>query len=286
MSELKCEVCGRGFGGHRALDTHRRKGHGLGGSFGSRRECSECGSEIWVLPSRLKRSQGHYCGPKCRAKGVGKEMAERYGAARRKVKCSSCGVEFETAPSKRTRFCSNRCRYAGHRVRKWPRRGSIERRCSWCGSDLMVERNIARKHTRSFCNNECRGRWVGQNVRGDQHPRWKGGVAKGNDGWPDGERRAWARAVKRKDGRQCQLCGRQYQSLWGGHSHHLLGRAFYPELRDVVGNGRTVCAYCGDGRGHRWLHSKAGEVLRLEWEREALAELGHLLVTEQPQAAG
>ena len=51
----------------------------------------------------------------------------------------------------------------------------------------------------------------------------------------------WRKAVFPRDGYVCQLCGKRGFRL---EAHHILSYAQYPELREVVSNGTTLCYSC------------------------------------------
>lgn len=51
----------------------------------------------------------------------------------------------------------------------------------------------------------------------------------------------WRRAVLRRDGRACTVCGINKVPL---HADHIKRWSDYPELRFVVDNGRTLCVPC------------------------------------------
>jgi len=85
--------------------------------------------------------------------------------------------------------------------------------------------------------------------RGKDNPNWKGENAK----TPKLQRlrnsiqyREWRQKVFRRDDYTCQMCGRR--SRKGDHvdlqADHIKSFALYPELRFVVGNGRTLCVEC------------------------------------------
>ncbi len=62
----------------------------------------------------------------------------------------------------------------------------------------------------------------------------------------------WARAVKDRDSYQCQnpLCTSRAGIM---HAHHIHNYADYPELREEISNGTTLCEPC-----HRDFHSRYG----------------------------
>lgn len=85
------------------------------------------------------------------------------------------------------------------------------------------------------------------------------------------EDRAWAVAVKERDGWRCRRCGKTYQRGDRGlQAMHIFSRRFKATRHDLM-NGLAGCTGC-----HMWGHSHPGEFL--EWVAseigsEALAEL-------------
>ena len=58
-----------------------------------------------------------------------------------------------------------------------------------------------------------------------------------------GSHRTWAKAVKIRDNYTCRLCNSALQSN-KLHAHHIKTYLDYPDLRDDVNNGITVCIPC------------------------------------------
>lgn len=73
-------------------------------------------------------------------------------------------------------------------------------------------------------------------VAGAKNPAWRGGAPR-RRGW---QMTAWAKAVKRRDGRKCVECG----STASLHAHHVKPFVTYPEGRYDVANGVTLCQRC------------------------------------------
>lgn len=49
----------------------------------------------------------------------------------------------------------------------------------------------------------------------------------------------WAKSVKARDNNKCVICGAP-----GIHAHHILYSDYFPELRNDINNGVTVCRLC------------------------------------------
>ena len=128
-------------------------------------------------------------------------------------------------------------------------------KCLNCEKEFTVI--PARESTAKFCSTTCKGEWMTANLAGTNHPRWTGGeryktCAECGEsftlrpGQPITTFRGqyhsrWADAVIARDKATCQPCGIQGVEL---QAHHIKSYRDYPELRDDVSNGLTLCAPC------------------------------------------
>lgn len=86
-------------------------------------------------------------------------------------------------------------------------------------------------------------------LRGDKHPRWKGGVSGENARTRQSvEGRLWREAVFARDNHTCQSCSKRGGEL---NAHHLKQFSEFRELRFDLGNGQTLCVPC-----HRAVHKR------------------------------
>jgi 5-methylcytosine-specific restriction endonuclease McrA len=80
-------------------------------------------------------------------------------------------------------------------------------------------------------------------MRGEKHPNWKGGISKSyRKGYRDNlAYEEWRKTVFERDDYTCQGCG-----ITGVYitAHHIKSFAKYPELRLEVSNGITLCEEC------------------------------------------
>jgi 5-methylcytosine-specific restriction endonuclease McrA len=67
----------------------------------------------------------------------------------------------------------------------------------------------------------------------------------------------WARAVKERDGKTCQRCGRRNFLNRRVHAHHIAPRSHRPDLIFVLSNGITLCGDC-----HLWVHTNPQEAIK------------------------
>jgi 5-methylcytosine-specific restriction endonuclease McrA len=86
----------------------------------------------------------------------------------------------------------------------------------------------------TFCSPAC---WHAH-AQEENHPRWEGGQHER----VCPEYRRWRRAVLKRDGRACRLCG-STQRL---QAHHIKKFAKHPECRWEVANGIILCLACHD----------------------------------------
>jgi endogenous inhibitor of DNA gyrase (YacG/DUF329 family) len=81
-----------------------------------KRKCERCGSAFYRIPG----SYSHYCSDQCantvHNAAFVKARSEARAAARANRKCETCGKAIKAQRST-MRFCSVRCRVAGHRAK-------------------------------------------------------------------------------------------------------------------------------------------------------------------------
>jgi hypothetical protein len=85
---------------------------------------------------------------------------------------------------------------------------------------------------------------------GKNHPNWRGSIKNENDKRKSYEMVAWRMSVFSRDDWTCRSC-----MVRGGtiHPHHIFNYSQYPELRDKISNGITLCVTC-----HRRFHHQFG----------------------------
>lgn len=83
--------------------------------------------------------------------------------------------------------------------------------------------------------------------RGDKAPNWKGGITLIHDKIRNSiEYRLWRESVFKRDNWTCIWCGAKNGNGHTVilHADHIKPFAYFPELRFVVDNGRTLCEPC------------------------------------------
>ena len=83
---------------------------------------------------------------------------------------------------------------------------------------------------------------INPNPKGEKSPHWKGGITSINHKIRTSPEYAdWRLKVFERDNYTCVECGSRGVTL---HADHIKPFAYYPELRLVIENGRTLCVPC------------------------------------------
>lgn len=212
--------------------------------------CANCGTEVEKTPSELAASDFHYCSQECHYE----HKKERYSgrgnpqSTLEKVPCESCGEMIDRPQWKREKnekhYCSD-C-WGDAKV-------AIE--CEQCREIERVWPSAADK--RRFCSYECMGEWRGEEITGQDHPRFREGYRPGYYGpnWDQQRRDAIVRDQARC--RDCGLTEAQSMEQFGeGLSvHHITpvrdfldeGELDYQQANQV-GNLVSLCRPCHSKR--------------------------------------
>lgn len=116
--------------------------------------------------------------------------------------------------------------------------------CEVCQNEIPVREYARqkRKQNARFCSQRCY--WSSMVGRlGELAPNWQGGKSTEAEIIRSSREYAeWRTAVFERDGYICTECG----DASGGnlHADHIKQFAYYPHLRLVVSNGRTLCEPC------------------------------------------
>ncbi len=112
------------------------------------------------------------------------------------------------------------------------------KKCLVCLKIFRVPRSSSKKYCSRNCYYEiCKGRYLAE-----KSPLWQGGITPINMKIRNSkEYKDWRIRVFRRDDYTCQECGSRGMTL---HADHIKPFAYYPELRLVIENGRTLCVPC------------------------------------------
>lgn len=230
--------------------------------------CSHCDKEILKTKSALKRSDRLYCSNSCRyehQKVIFKAQNNpNFKGANLDVKCSNCGVEFNTLTCntknsdgsiKQNLYCSTECKSEHQKTilkgENNPRYSSIEIECSFCKKPIYKTLNYIESRNNTFCSLECKADWQSEFLRGVNNPMYdctisqeEREIRRNFDGYS-----YWRREVYKRDNYTCQICGHDK----GGNlnAHHIDGYNWCKEKRLDIDNGVTLCDICQVHKFHR-----------------------------------
>ena len=187
------------------------------------RNCANCGTLFWAVPSQLKRGHGNFCSRACSCSVFNSGEKSDEHRARISHTIVSLGL------------CSgeNNPNY---------KHGPSWRNCEYCGTEFVYQSWRIRR----FCSRQCAA--VVNRKFGEDHPGWKGGIGskKHEHKRMHTKAKEWREAVFSTDGYRCAVCGSCEPRI---HAHHILEWSKYPGRRYDLDNGVTLCV-----RHHQELH--------------------------------
>lgn len=138
--------------------------------------------------------------------------------------CEVCGVEYETTPSDKGRYCSKAC----WSVRKPPK----ERECNYC-HEIYLTRDIKS----SYCSRQC----VIKDKKEKKRPRIIGDESTTKLRHILGvDLVEWRMSVYKRDNYTCQKCGKKGNI----QAHHIIPLVVDKSLALDINNGITLCIPC------------------------------------------
>ncbi len=237
-ADVPCPTCERKFTSQKGVRLHHAKSHGE--ILRDHRDCERCGERFEVPTGNLRQT---YCSPACVAADNLPSGEEHPRYATVIVPCEHCAANIERQPNELERsenqFCSRECVHAWQsehqRGENNPQyqRETVE--CAECGSSLAVVPSEKRVKKNHFCSKDCCYAY-----------RRESPVQYGK-GWDQQKRRA----VRERDGWQCQACGMTQEKHQDRHGaklevHHIRPAKEFsdPEKRNNPGNLVTLCSGC------------------------------------------
>lgn len=231
---MECPTCGEILSSERGMRQHHTKVHD---DPLPNRTCGDCGTEFYD-----PKAQRAYCDDCYSNSG---EQNGNYRDAKDTTDCDRCGTSFEFYPSNKDGiYCSDCVNKAdGLLPTEDTSMARIEVPCEHCGSTL--ERHPSRVEAASygeFCDLDCYGDWLAENVVGSAHHQWKGGTIRYGSSW-------WQirRAALHRDNHECQRCGDGISEIGRKPDVHHIDpvREFNnPEDAHRMDNVVTLCRSC------------------------------------------
>lgn len=175
----------------------------------------------------MQRGAGKYCSRECAFQSKNKQVE--------KV-CLNCGRAFFAFYYLRNtqKACSQQCARQLARTK-------VECTCRNCGKKFLKSPSQFKyfKGAGKYCSRDCSyAGTVKANTDKPTSDRWGRTKLKADKEWRD--------AVREKDHRICQRCGKFEQYI---HAHHVAPRSRRPDLKYDVNNGKCLCNSC-----HTWVH--------------------------------
>lgn len=255
------EGCDREFKNEYGMKIHHSQIHGES-IAGIEFECDYCGKVSRRPQSRLELYEHNFCeGTDCQEKWLSEynsgENNPCWKDATIKFECSWCGDTNEdyrsTVEPFENSFCrDNDCRrqwmsenMCGENHPSWDG-GFLDFECAYCGNIGQIKRYKFHMYEKHFCrNSDCQGKWISENNRGENNPRWTGGRGRRYYG------STWIHRREERleeDGYMCVECGmtdeeHREEYANGLHVHHLIKvRKFdNPDYAHFMDNLRTLC---------------------------------------------
>lgn len=186
-------------------------------------ECDFCGSIVQKHAVNIEKSNNNFCDQQCHGKWISEHNTGDSNPMFKPeltVECAYCGEKTRTNSNKLKRndkhFCDMECRGAytsenrtGENHPRWVN-DRVEVECAACGNDLIRRVAELKRKDRVYCDPECKGDYMANNLTGENGLHWKGGHER--DYGPN-----WNQQRKKrleKDGYECVIC-----SMSNGEHH-------------------------------------------------------------------
>ena len=215
--------------------------------------CAFCGTRFSRTKYKANQWKRHFCSNECRNRSNrGNSVFNDRSKPKVEKPCSNCGKIMRHKPShfkgKKNPCCSRKCLAEYQRkVRKTAfnhRRTSIECECDYCGKIISRQPHRLLQYKHKFCSHECRGNWMSQTQNGSKNPAWIDGrsssYSRGSD-W-----KQIKKAIRKRDGYTCQLCGIKQSCLPNALDvHHIERYSDFPEHDKAKANStRNLISLC------------------------------------------
>lgn len=231
---MECPTCGKLLSTKQGVRQHHTKVHGVPLS---NRRCDSCGERFYDPKSRRK-----YCSDCYSESGV---HNGNYRGAKKSAECQICGNEFEFYPSNKEGLYCSSCvsdpEISIQRINSSQDKRQIE--CKHCGERLQrYPSEISVNMYGSFCDAECYGEWLADNISGEAHHQWAGGTINYGTGWWKTRKEALKR-----DQYRCQICGSGPHEIGRNPDvHHLrpVRKFANPEDAHRLDNVISLCRSC------------------------------------------
>lgn len=241
---MECPTCEKSLSTKQGVRQHHTKVHG---ETLPNRCCKGCEVEFYDPKSRREFCDD--CNPNAG------EHNGNWKDKKSTATCESCSTTFSYYSSnKNGKYCQDCVESAEGLLPENPQekepRVFVE--CRYCGQKKSVLPSQEDNKERGFyCNLNCYGRWLSENIIGSNHHQWEGGPIDYGQSW-------WSirRAARERDNYECQICGQSKDELGRNPDvHHLTPVRKFDNVEEAhtMDNVVTLCRSC-----HR--HVEVGEI--------------------------
>ena len=152
-----------------------------------------------------------------------------------KILCDTCNRKFDKPESHIQRTKNNFCSTFCHNIFQ---ANKLTKLCKFCTQPFLVRPSEYKKVV-TCPSKECRY----QNKKGKNNPNYRHGQTKPRKiSMASKKYKNWRQEILIRDNYTCLFCG--FYSKTGLHVDHIQPWSFFPSLRYVTSNGRTLCKNC------------------------------------------
>ncbi len=208
---------------------------GRGHKTGIYLNCPQCSKSFYIIKSRIKKSEKHYCSLQCLSRYTAKQRSEKLRKKNYPLVIGTCILCRKDITAKNAgfdkpnrKFCSNHCKNSFNNSRRiWKQESKKKIGKANRGRERTLKQRME----------------MSERVRGEKASNWQGGITSINKAIRNSLKyKLWRESVFKRDNYQCTLGKKEHGNKL--QADHIKPFAYFPELRFALSNGRTLCKPC------------------------------------------